>query len=73
MTWFLKSTFDSKIKPVNTKGNQPWIVTRKTDAKAEAPILCSPYVKSWLIRKDPDARNNWRQKEKGTAENDTVR
>ena len=68
-----QGTFDSKIKLVNTKGNQPWIVTRKTDAKAEAPILWPPYVKSWLIGKDPDARNNWRQKEKGTAENDTVR
>ena len=27
-----------------------------TDAEAEAPILWPPDVKSWLIRKDPDAR-----------------
>ena len=36
----LKSPLDSKeIKPVNPKGNQPWIVTRRTDDEAEAPIL----------------------------------
>ena len=28
---------------------------RSTDAKAEAPILWSPDVKSQLIGKDPDA------------------
>ena len=28
-----------KIKPVNPKGNQPWIFTGRTDAEAEAPIL----------------------------------
>ena len=27
----------------------------RTDAKAEAPILWTPNVKSRLIRKDPDA------------------
>ena len=34
----LKSPLDSKeIKPVNPKGNQPWIFIGKTDAKAEVP------------------------------------
>ena len=33
----------------------------RTDAKAEAPILWSPDVKSWLIGKDPDAGKDWRQ------------
>ena len=28
-----------KIKPVNPKGNQPWISIVRTDAEAEAPIL----------------------------------
>ena len=50
----LKSSLDSKeIKPVNPKGNQFWIFTRRTDA--EAPILWPPDVKSQLIGKDPDA------------------
>ena len=36
----LKSPLDSKgIKPVNPKGNQPWIFIGRTDAEAEAPIL----------------------------------
>ena len=29
-----------KIKPVHPKGNQSWIFTGRTDAEAEAPILC---------------------------------
>ena len=28
-----------KIKPVNPKGNQPWIFIGRTDAEAEAPIF----------------------------------
>ena len=36
----LESPLDCKeIKPVNPKGNQPLIFIRRTDAKAEAPIL----------------------------------
>ena len=51
-----ESPLDSKeIKPVNSKGNQPQIFTRRTDAEAEAPILWLPDVKSILIGKDPDA------------------
>ena len=41
------------IKPVNPKGNQPWIFTRRTDAEAEAPILWPPDAKSQLIGKKP--------------------
>ena len=36
----LESPLDSKgIKPVNPKGNQPWIFTGRTDTEAEAPII----------------------------------
>ena len=69
----LESSLDSKeIKPVNPKGHQPWLFTGKTDAEAEAPILCPPDVKSQLIRKDPDAEKDWRQEEKGTTEDEMV-
>ena len=51
-------------QPMNSKGNQPWIVIGKTDAEAEAPILWLPDVKRWLIRKDPDAGKDWRQEER---------
>ena len=46
----LESHSDSKIKPVNPKGNQPWIFIGRTDA--EALILRPP---NELTGKDPDA------------------
>ena len=72
----LESPLDCKeIQPVNPTGNQSWIFIRRTDAEAGAPILwhpiLSPDVKSWLIRKDPDAWKDWRQ-EKGTTEDEMV-
>ena len=52
----LESPFYSKdIKLVNPNGNQSWIFMGRTDAKAETPILWPPFVKNWLIGKDPDA------------------
>ena len=36
-----------------------------TDAEAKAPILWPPDVKNWLIGKDPDAKKDGRQEEKG--------
>ena len=62
-----------EIKPINPKGNQPWIVFGRTDTEAEAPILWLPNAKSWIIGKDPDASKDWRQKEKGAAEDEMVR
>ena len=37
----LESPLDSKIKPVNPKGNQPWIFIGRTTAEAEAPTIWS--------------------------------
>ena len=43
-----ESPLDSKeIKPVNPKGNQPWIVIGRTDT--EAPILWPPDVKMYQM------------------------
>ena len=54
-----KSPLESKeIKPVNPKGNQPWIFTGRTDAEAEAPILWPSDAKSPLIGKDLDAEKD---------------
>ena len=67
----LESSLDYKeIKPVNLKGNQPWIFTGRTDAETEAPILWSPDVKSQHSGKDPDPGENWEQGEKGAAEDE---
>ena len=54
-----------EIKPVNPKGNWPWIFIGSTDAKAEAPVLWPPDVKSQQTGKDPDAGKDWGQEEKG--------
>ena len=70
----LQSPLDSKkIKLVNPKGNQPWVLIRRTDAEAEVPILWPPEAKSWLIGNDPHAWKEWRQKEKGAAEYKMIR
>ena len=66
----LESPLDCKIKPVSPKGNQPWIVIGRTDAKAEVPIFWPPDAKSQFTGKDPDARKDWRHKEKGVAEDE---
>ena len=63
----LEILLDSKIKPVNPKGNQPWIFTGRTDA--EAPILWPPDAKSQIIGKDPDAGKDW---EKEVTEDEMV-
>ena len=69
----LESPLDSKeIKPVNLKGNQPWIFIGRTDAEAEAPILWPPDTKSQLTWKDLDAGIDWRHKEKWVAEDEMV-
>ena len=67
----LESPLDCKeIQPIHHKGNESWIVTGRTDAETEAPILWPPDTKSWLIGKDPDAEQDWRQEEKGKTEDE---
>ena len=71
----LDSPLDCKeIQPVHPKRNQSRIFIGRTDAEAEAeiPILWPPDVKNWFIWKDPDAGKDWRQKEKGTTEDEIV-
>ena len=68
----LESPLDYKvIKLVNPKGNQSWIFIGRTDAKAEAPILSPPDIKTQLIGKHPDAGEDWRQ-EKVMTEDKTA-
>ena len=57
---------------INPKGNQSWIFTRRTDAEAEVSIVEPNDVKSRFIRRDPDAGKDWRQEEKGTAEDEMI-
>ena len=48
LTKFINS---NSVRPVNLKGNQPWLLTGRTDAKAEALILWPPDAKSRLVGK----------------------
>ena len=67
----LESPLDCKeLNLVNPKGNQFWIFIGRTDAEAEAPVFWPPDEKSWLIRKDPDAGEDWRQVEKEMTEDE---
>ena len=66
----LKRTLESplaykEIKPVQRKGNQPWLFIGRTDVEAEAAVFWPPDVKSCLIGKNPDAGKDWGQKERG--------
>ena len=71
----LKKTLESpfackEIKSVNPKGDQPWILIERTDA--EAPILWPPDAKSLLVRKDPDAGEDWGKEEKGVTQYEMI-
>ena len=69
----LESPLDCKeIQPVHPKGDQSWVFTGRTDAKAETPILRPPDAKNQLIWKDPDAGKDWGQEEKGMTEDEMV-
>jgi len=76
-TVVLEKTLESplyckEIQPVHPKGNKFWIFIERTDVEAETSILLPPNAKSWLIWKDPDARKDWGQEEKGMTEDEMV-
>ena len=70
----LDSPLDCKeIKPVNPKGNQPWMFIGRTDPEAEAPILWQCDVRNWLFEKDSNPGKDWGWEEKGTIEDKMAR
>ena len=65
------------LQGVHPKGDQsilkeisPGCSLERLDVEAETPILWPPDAKSWLIWKDPDARKDWGQEEKGMTEDE---
>ena len=69
----LENLLDCKdVQPVHPKGSQCWIFIGRIDADAETTVLWLPDAKNWLIGKDPDAEKDWRQKEKGTTEDEMI-
>ena len=67
VVWTARRSNQSILKEINF-----CVFFGRTDAETEAPIFWPPDAKSWLIRKDPDAGKDWRQKEKGTTEDEMV-
>ena len=59
-------------QPVHPKGSQFWIFIGRTDAEASPPILRPPDGKNWLIGKDPDSGQYWRQEEKRMTKDEMV-
>ena len=69
----LECPLDCKeIQSVHPRGDQSWVLIRRTDVEAGTPILWPPDAKSWLIWKDPDAGKDWGQEEKGMTEDEMV-
>ena len=64
--WTARRSNQSILKEID----QSWVFIGRTDVEAETPILLPPDAKSWLIWKDPDARKDWGQEEKGTTEDE---
>ena len=63
---------NKEIKPVNSKENQSWVFTGRTDAEVEAPVLWPPDANSQLIGKYPDAGKDGMQEEKGMTGDEIV-
>ena len=70
--WLLSPLDCKEIQPVYPQGDQSWVFIGRTDVEAETPILCLPYVKCWLIGKDPDTGKDWAQEEKERTEDEMV-
>ena len=69
----LESPLDCKVmKPVNSKGNKPWILIGRTDVEAEALVLWPSDAKSQVVGKDCDAGKDRGQEEKGMTEDEMV-
>ena len=70
----LESPLDSKETNQSIlKEISPEQFIRRTVAEAEASVFWPSEAKSWLNGKDPNVGKDWRQKEKGMAEDEIAR
>ena len=69
-----------RITKTARRSNQPilkeispeYSLEERADAEAETAIIFPPDAKNWLIGKDPDARKDRKQEEKGTTDDKMV-
>ena len=66
----LESPLDCKEIQVAHPKDQSWVFIGRTDAEAETPKLWPPDAKNWLIGKDHDAGQDWKQEEKGMTKDE---
>ena len=70
--WCALQSMGSQRVRHNLATEQLWIFIGRADAEAEPPIPWPLDAKSWLTGKDPDARKDWGQGEKGMTEDELV-
>ena len=64
--WTARRSNQSVLKEINAEYSlKDWCCSWSSN-------IWPPDVKSWLIGKDPDARKDWRQEEKGVTEDEIV-
>ena len=66
--WTSRLSNQSILKEISSEYSFKGLI----DVHAETPILQPPDVKNWLIRKDLDARKDWRLEVKGMTEDEMV-
>ena len=66
--WTAMTSNQSILKEISPE----YSLEERADAEAETAIIFPPDAKNWLIGKDPDAGKDWRQREKGTTEDEVV-
>ena len=74
--WFWRRIFSKSLglqgETVNPKRNQAWIFIGSTGTETEAPILGHLMQRSNSLEKTLYAGEDWRQEEKGMAEDEIV-
>ena len=65
--WTARKSNQSILKEINPKYSVEGLML-----KLKLQYLCPPDTKSQLLRQDPDAGQDWRQEEKGMAEDEMV-
>ena len=65
--WTVRRSNQSVLKEISPEYSLEGLML-----KLKLPILWPPDAKNWLIGKDPDAGEDWRQEEKGMTEDEMI-
>ena len=59
---------NKEIKPINLKGNQPWVLIGMNDTEVEILVFWSSDANSWVSGNIPEVGDDWGQKKKSVSE-----